>query len=88
MHDADGVKKTIFNLNEKISVGGITRNGLLRPYGFVEGGIGFYETETNELSKMPLAYNFGFGFGLDIFVRDHTSFLIEGGINEHIVDKQ
>jgi hypothetical protein len=37
---------------------------------------------------MPSPYNFGSGFGLDIFVRDNTSFLIEGSINEHIVDAQ
>ncbi|MDR1094979.1 MAG: hypothetical protein LBL31_01175 [Spirochaetaceae bacterium] len=88
MHDDDNEDNIIFNLNEKISFGGITRNGLFRPYGFVEGGVGFYETETKKLSEMPLAYNFGFGYGLDIFVRDNTSFLVEVGINEHILDKQ
>jgi hypothetical protein len=88
MHDDDQVKNTLFNLNEKISIGEITRNGLFRPYGFVEGGVGFYETETKELSEMSLTGNFGFGFGLDIFVRDTTSFLIEGGVNEHIMDTQ
>jgi hypothetical protein len=88
MHDDDNVKIIIFNFNEKISIGGITRNGLFRPYGFAEGGVGFYETGTKELFQMPLTYNFGFGFGLDIFVRDSTSFLIEGGVNYHIVDTQ
>jgi hypothetical protein len=88
IHDDDGVDNEILNINEKISIGGITQNGLFRSYGFIEGGIGFYETESKELFTTPLAYNFGFGFGLDIFIHDTTSFLIEGGINEHIVDTQ
>jgi hypothetical protein len=88
MYDDDGIKNIVFNLNEKISIGGITQNGLFRPYGFIEGGVGFYETKTKDLFNMPLTYNFGFGFGLDIFIRNDISFLIEGGINEYIMDKQ
>jgi hypothetical protein len=88
IHDYNGVDNIILNLNEKISVGSITQKGLFRPYGFIEGGIGFYGTETKELFKTPLAYSFGTGFGLDIFIHDTTSFLIEGGIDEHILDTE
>jgi hypothetical protein len=88
MHDDDNVENFIFNLNEKISIGSITRNGLFRPYGFVEGGVGFYETETKKMFQMPVTYNFGFGFGLDIFVREDTSSFIEGGVNYHMMDTQ
>ncbi|MDR1231363.1 MAG: hypothetical protein LBK61_08175 [Spirochaetaceae bacterium] len=88
MHDDDGARNIMFYLNEKISSGGITRNGLFRSYGFIEGGVGFYESETKKMSEMPLAYRFGFGFGLDIFIRDDTSFFIESGVNYHIMDAQ
>jgi hypothetical protein len=79
----DGMKYNMLNLYERISVGSITRNGLFRPYGFIEGGVGFYETETKEILEMPLTFNYGLGYGLDIFVREETSFVIEAAVNRY-----
>ncbi|MDR2792316.1 MAG: hypothetical protein LBB61_01440 [Treponema sp.] len=88
IRDGNGADAILFVLDEKISMGNMSQNGLFRSYGYIEGGIGFYENETKKLFKTPLAYNYGFGFGIDIFVRDDTGFLIEGGITNIYVDSQ
>jgi hypothetical protein len=78
------MKYNMLNLYERISGGSITRNGLFRPYGFIEGGVGFYETETKEFFEMPLTFN----YGLDIFIREETSFVIEVALNHYKTDEQ
>jgi hypothetical protein len=82
-HGNDGIRHTMFNLYERISTGSITRNGLFRPYGFIEGGVVFYETETKEFFEMPLTFNYGFGYGLDIFIRKESNFVIEAALNHY-----
>jgi hypothetical protein len=57
IYDDDNIKNIIFNINEKITIWAITQNGLFRPYGFFEGGLGLYETKTKKLTQTPLAYN-------------------------------
>jgi hypothetical protein len=78
----------IFTFSEKISFGAKARNGLFRFYDYLEGGIGFYSNNSKELYKTPLAFNFGGGFGLDIFLDETVSVFIESGWLEHILDKE
>jgi hypothetical protein len=54
----------------------------------LEGGIGFYSNDSKKLYKTPLAFNFGGGFGLDIFLNKNTSVFIEAGWLEHILNKE
>ena len=88
IHNKDAQEYDILNLNEKISIGSITRNGLFRYYGYFEGGFGVYGTESKELFTLPLMFHFGLGGGLDIFARDTLSFFIEMGARQYIVDAQ
>jgi hypothetical protein len=78
----------IFTLSDKISFGAKARNGLFRFYDYLEGGIGFYSNDSKELYKTPLAFNFGGGFGLDIFLNETVSVFIESGWLEHILDTE
>ncbi|MDA3849691.1 MAG: hypothetical protein PF447_00295 [Spirochaetaceae bacterium] len=67
------------SLVEKISLGMMTRDDLLRPYGFLEGGIGTGGDELYDAFENPLIGNIGLGAGVDIFATKNWSFSLEIG---------
>jgi hypothetical protein len=73
----NGIKSGLFTLSEKINIETISLNEIFRYYAFLQGGIGIYGNETKKLFEMPLAYNFGFGFGLDLFVEKNVSIFFD-----------
>ncbi|MFP3043538.1 hypothetical protein LQZ19_17115 [Treponema primitia] len=88
LNDNDDLTNTAYTFTEKFSFGKITANKLFRYYSFLEGGIGIYSNDSKKLFETPIAYNFGLGIGLDIFVEKNFSFFFEWGFLEHILDKQ
>jgi hypothetical protein len=84
--DKNGADYGTFTLSEKISLGGISPNKLMRIYGFGEGGIGFWGNDTKVLLKTPLAFVFGGGGGTDIFFTRHLSVYLESGYLGYLLD--
>lgn len=75
----EGVKDFKKVLGNKISVGTITREGLFRPYGFIEGRVGTSGEDLFAPLENPVVWNLGLGTGLDIFATKHWSFFQEMG---------
>jgi hypothetical protein len=67
----------ILSLSDKIIVETLSPNKLFRYYSFFQGGIGIYANENKAYFETPLAYNFGFGFGIDFFVQKNTSIFLD-----------
>lgn len=78
MEDID-VKYYKKSLVEKISIGMMTRDNLLHPYGFLEGGIGTCGADLFDVFANPLIWNIGLGTGLNIFATKNWSFSLEIG---------
>lgn len=88
IHDKNGAGYGTFTLSEKISLGGISPNKLMRSYGFVEGGVGFWGNGTKALFKTPVGFVFGGGGGTDIFFAKSLSVYLEAGWLGHFVDEK
>jgi hypothetical protein len=67
----------LFSLSDKIVFESISSNKLFRYYAFIQGGIGVYGNENKAYFDTPIAYNFGFGIGIDFFVQKYTSIFID-----------
>ena len=75
----EGVKNFKKVFGNKISLGIISRAGLFRPYGFIEGRVGTSGEELYIPLENPVVWNVGLGTGLDIFATKHWSFFQEMG---------
>jgi hypothetical protein len=84
--DKNDTEYGTFTLSEKISFGGISPNKLMRVYGFMEGGIGFWGNEAKALFKTPLTFIFGGGGGTDIFFAEYLSVYLEAGWLGHFLE--
>jgi hypothetical protein len=84
--EKNGADYGTFTLSEKISFGGISPNKLMRVYGFVEGGIGFWGNDAKAIFKTPLTFVFGGGGGTDIFFIKYLSVYLEVGWLGHLLD--
>jgi hypothetical protein len=88
----DTEKDSIVSMSERVSVGAFNRLNSaaaeLLTYGFVEGGMGFYETKMFNASAA--AYNLGIGAGVEAFFPHlkKTAVFIEGGVGERMADTQ
>jgi hypothetical protein len=82
----NGIEYGLFTLSEKINLETISLNELFRYYGFLQGGIGIYGNETKKAFELPLSYNLGFGFGLDVFVEKSTSIFFDYTFLYNILD--
>ncbi len=69
-------KKT---LADKLSVGFLTRGGLFRSYGFVEGRVGTCGSELWDSLENPAIWNLGAGTGLDLYATGRLSYFLEIG---------
>ena len=59
----------------------------MRPFVFVEGGIGFYGNDfKKDFWTKPLSYFAGFGVGSEAFVAKNWSFYLDTGLNQHFFD--
>ena len=72
--DVKYYKKTLTN---KFSFGRLSRNGLFRSYGFLEGRVGTCGEELYKMFDNALIWNLGVGTGLDINVTEKTGFFLE-----------
>jgi hypothetical protein len=86
--DKNGAGYGALTLSEKISLGGISPNKLMRVYGFGEGGIGLWGSETKALITTPLVLVFGGGGGSDIFFTKSLSLYLETGYLGHWLDSE
>ena len=67
----------IFSLSDKIIIETLSLNKIFRYYSYLQGGIGIYGNENIAFFEKPLAYNFGVGFGLDIFIEKNASIFFD-----------
>jgi len=74
-----GIKLYQHVLTEKVTVGVMSRNGLFRPYGLLEGRIGLCGLSKHSIFENPVIGKVGIGTGLDIFPLDTWSFFFELG---------
>jgi len=66
-------------ITDKITLGRMTRNGLFRPYGFLEGSIGLSGEAKWEPFDNAKTLGFALGSGCDVFVSDRVSYFTEIG---------
>jgi len=80
----------IFGITEKITFTGQNSIiGLGRPYGYVNGGICFYENQLKEkLFSNPLWYQVGFGGGVDINIVKNMALFTEFGLVFHFMENE
>jgi hypothetical protein len=84
----DGIEYGLFTFSEKINIEAISLNEYFRYYSFIQGGIGLYGGETKKIFETPLAYNLGFGFGLDVFVEKNASIFFDYTFLYNILDNR
>jgi hypothetical protein len=70
--------QVVFSLSEKISLRELWENKF-RSYGYIESGIGLWGNENKAFFGTPLAYTFGGGGGMDIFLAEQFSIYFEAG---------
>ncbi len=66
-------------ITEKVSIGAMSPDRIFRPYGFVEGRIGWCGPQKFDMYDNPLIIKYGLGTGLDIFALENWSFFMELG---------
>jgi hypothetical protein len=75
-------------LSERINMETISLNRLFRYYTFLQGGIGVYGNENKTFFETPLIYNFGIGFGLDVFIEKTASIFFDYAFLTNILDNK
>jgi hypothetical protein len=73
-------ERSFFSLSAKLSLGQYFRDNLFFCYGFGEGGIGIYNNQNKQFFNMPLAYTFGGGGGIEVYLTENFSMYFETGI--------
>jgi len=84
--DKDGIENITQNISDKLIIGTGNNYGIIHPYTFLEGGIGFYSNDSKKFWNTPLAYFAGFGIGFEVFAQKDWSFFIDAGLNWHFLD--
>ncbi|HCC37637.1 MAG TPA: hypothetical protein DEQ14_08480 [Treponema sp.] len=74
---SDGTEYGIYFFSNKLIMESMSHNNLFRYYSFLQGGVGIYANENKDFFSTPVAYNFGIGIGLDIFVEKNTSIFFD-----------
>lgn len=71
---------------ENVSFGRITRDGLFRPYGYVEGRVGLCGEDAERPFDNPVIWNVGLGTGLEIFASDRWCYFMEFGFLQNVYE--
>jgi hypothetical protein len=84
----DGVINNVYIISERLVFEYTALNGLFRWYGALQGGIGIFGNKNKGVFELPLTYNFGPAFGLDIFVKKNMSIFFDYSMLINIVDNK
>jgi len=77
--------RAFFTFSPKLSFGQYFRDKLFFCYGFAEGGIGIFKNQYSQFDEMPLAYTFGGGGGIEVYLTENFSMYFETGILANIL---
>jgi hypothetical protein len=79
MHLTENIAISL-SLSEKISFG-IMEEKNFRCYGYFEGGVGFWgmENKNKPFFEMPLAYSYGGGGGVELYLIKNSGVFLEAG---------
>jgi hypothetical protein len=81
-------ERVFFSLSPKLSLGQYFRDNLFFCYGYGEGGMGIFSAQDKQFFEMPLAYTFGGGGGIEVYLTENFSMYFETGILAYVLGEE
>ena len=81
-------ERAFFTISPKLSLGQYFSDNLFFCYGYGEGGIGIFNNQYSKFFKMPLAYTFGGGGEIEVYLTKNFSMYFETGILANILSEE